>query len=109
MTELKGIVLEAEGKEGQRYLFVGVDGGQVSNDHYPYYEFLFHLPGQDAQPVLVSHHRLFYDVAGFEGMEWWGAWLAFFLLGTAVLVLIVIVRFVIKALERKSSSTKEAA
>ena len=106
--ELTGIVLEAEGKEGQRYLFVGVDGGQVSNDHYPYYEFLFHLLDQDSGPVLLSCNRLFYDVAGLEGMEWSGAWLAFFLLGTVVVVLTVVVLFVINALQRKSSSTEEA-
>ena len=42
--EVQGIALEAEGSKGERYLFVGVTGRQVSNDHYPYYEFLFRMP-----------------------------------------------------------------
>ena len=55
--ELTGIALVAEGRGSQRYLIVGVTGGQVSNDHHPYYEFLFRVPGRGADLKLVSHHR----------------------------------------------------
>jgi len=107
--ELRGIVLEAEGKNGQHLLFVGVDGGQVSNDHYPYYEFLFHLPGQDSEPVLLSYNRLYYDVAGIEGLQWPSAWLIFFVLGTVTLVLVMMVLLVINASGQRSRSARDVA
>ncbi|MGH8002634.1 MAG: hypothetical protein ACREPR_25185 [Brasilonema sp.] len=65
---LEGIIVEAEDREKQRYLFVAVNGKQVSNDHYPYYEFLFLLRGA-SRPQLLSVNRFFYDIAGLEGTE----------------------------------------
>ena len=86
-TELAGIVLEDVGRDGQRYLFVAASGGQVSNDHYPYYEFLFRLPGQGAAPKLLSTRRFYYDVAGIEGAEWPVAFVVFVLVGALLLAL----------------------
>lgn len=65
---LEGIIVEAEDREKQRYLFIAVNGKQVSNDHYPYYEFLFLLNGT-SRPQLLSVNRFFYDIAGLEDME----------------------------------------
>lgn len=39
--ELGGLVTEFQTDNNENYLFAGLIGGQVSNDHYPNYEFLF--------------------------------------------------------------------
>jgi hypothetical protein len=68
--DLRGVVIEAEGADKKSLLFVGVQGGQVSNDHYPYYEFLFSDAGDLKDSKLLSTQRFYFDVAGIEGMEW---------------------------------------
>jgi hypothetical protein len=90
--ELTGIALEAKGREGQRYLFVAATGRQVSNDHYPYYEFLFQEAGQGAAPKLLSHRRLYYDVAGMEGAEWPVVFVILLLFGTLLVALALVIR-----------------
>lgn len=69
-AELDGIAVEATEKDGTRCLFVGMTGGQVSNDHYPNYELYFRedIPKQTWNLVHGQHY--FYDVAGMEGAEW---------------------------------------
>jgi hypothetical protein len=89
--ELAGLVLEAEGRGGRRYLFVAARGRQVSNDHYPYYEFLFRASERGADPRLLSYRRFYYDVAGIEGVEWPVAFAALLLLGALLLALILTV------------------
>ena len=101
---MTGIALVAEGRGSQRYLIVGVTGGQVSNDHHPYYEFLFRLPEQDPDPILLSCRRFFYDVAGYEGLAWWAAWLVLFPAGMVILVLASVVLAIISALKRERPS-----
>jgi hypothetical protein len=68
--ELSGIVVEALEQNGRPLLFVAVRGGEVSNDHHPYYEFLFTTDSPGAPPKLLSSQRFYYDVAGMEGVEW---------------------------------------
>lgn len=67
---LHGVVVEALGKDNQRYVFVGVKGLEVSNDHRPYYEFLFKADKQTSELKLLSCNQFFYDLAGIEGLEW---------------------------------------
>jgi hypothetical protein len=67
---LSGIVVEALDQDGRPLLFVGVCGGEVSNDHHPYYEFLFTTDSLGAPAKLLSSQRFYYDVAGIEGLEW---------------------------------------
>ena len=75
---LQGIVVEAEDKDKRSYLFIAVNGGQISNDHYPYYEFLFELPDKESTPKLIASNRLFYEIAGVEGiLEWYSIWMFF--------------------------------
>jgi hypothetical protein len=101
--ELSGIVLEAEGRNGERYLFAGVTGRQVSNDHYPYYEFLFEAGDRHPVPILLSHNRFFYDVAGMEGAEWHLAFPLFLLVGTFVLALALMVFAVVNGSKYKNT------
>jgi hypothetical protein len=68
--DLRGVVIEAEGDDGGPLLFVGVQGGEVSNDHYPYYEFIYSGRSAGGDPILLSAQRFYFDVAGIEGMEW---------------------------------------
>ena len=79
---LEGIVVEAEDKNQQPYLFIAANGGQVSNDHYPYYEFLFEIPKNESTPKLIANNRFFYEVAGVEGiLEWHFIWMFFIVIG----------------------------
>ncbi|MCJ8280751.1 MAG: hypothetical protein MJK14_12880 [Rivularia sp. ALOHA_DT_140] len=82
---LEGIVVEAEDKNQQPYLFIAVNGGQISNDHYPYYEFLFEIPknaSTSSSPKLIANNRFFYEIAGVEGiLEWHFIWIFFIIIG----------------------------
>ena len=67
---LSGIAVEAVGRDGRPLLFVGARGGEVSNDHHPYYEFLFTTDPTGGVLRLLFYQRFYYDVAGVEGAEW---------------------------------------
>lgn len=66
---LLGVLVEAEAPTGERWLYVAMHGGQVSNDHYPVYRLLFEDTAAGLR--LRSRSLYFYDVAGVEGLEWW--------------------------------------
>ncbi|HEV3165483.1 MAG TPA: hypothetical protein VGZ22_15760, partial [Isosphaeraceae bacterium] len=68
--QLRGVVLEATGADGTPLLFVAVRGGEVSNAHFPYYEFLFANSAASKEPILLSAKRFYFDVSGLEGNEW---------------------------------------
>jgi hypothetical protein len=80
-TRVDGVAVEANDRDGRPLLFVGLRGGQVSNDHYPFYEFLFDREGPDGVPRLIGFQRFYFDVAGFEGLEWPAFLLVFAWLG----------------------------
>lgn len=81
---VSGVVIDATSHSGQRLLFLSLNGPPVSNDHYAYYEMLFTKERGSPEYRYVRGHRFFYDVAGFEGMEWHGMWRLFSLLGILV-------------------------
>lgn len=96
---LSGVVVDTLNPSGNRLVFIGVSGRQLSNDHYPYYEMVF--TGSAGSPALsyVRGQRFFYDVAGIEGGEWYLVWPLFALVGVviafvAVTVVILIWRLV---------------
>lgn len=66
--QLNGIITEFLSVDNTKYIFVGLSGGQVSNDHYPFYEFLF-LKNNN-QFELIKKQRFYTDVAGIEGLEY---------------------------------------
>jgi hypothetical protein len=51
---------------GRRVLIVATHGGQVSNDHYPYYEASFELEPSGGLRLL-EYTKFYYDNAGVEG------------------------------------------
>ena len=102
-TELTGIAVLADAQEGQRFLIVGVTGGEVSNDHHPYYEFLFRLPDGSPDPILLSHRSFYYDVAGYEGLHGPRLWLVIFppaVIALAAVTVVVSVTDVIRVRRR---------
>jgi len=86
--ELGGIAIQGTGHDGQRILFVAVRGREVSNDHYPFYEFLFEEISADGPLKLLSFQRFYYDVAGVEGMEWPAFFMTFAFLGLSPTILV---------------------
>jgi len=66
--QINGIVTEFVTKDKDKYLFAGLSGGQVSNDHYPFYEFLF--IEKDNRYKLIKKQRFYTDIAGIEGLEY---------------------------------------
>lgn len=77
---LRGIVVDAVDPAGTRLVFLGFHGGQVSNDHYPYYEMLFTAPAGSSDLKFVRGQRFFFDIAGIEGAEWYVMGLVFSLM-----------------------------
>jgi hypothetical protein len=62
-----GYVIELVLPSGDTRLLLTAGGPQVSNDHHPYYEFLFRRLGNK---LSLERHRIFYyDIAGIEGMD----------------------------------------
>lgn len=66
--QLTGLVTEFVTHDNYKYIFVGLNGGEVSNDHYSHYEFLF--IEKDNQPILLKQQRFYTDIAGIEGLEY---------------------------------------
>lgn len=87
--QINGIVTEFVTEDNDKYVFAGLSGGQISNDHYPYYEFLFAV--KDNQNELIKKQRFYTDVAGIEGLEYANLAPFFSLLLTAVGVIIEII------------------
>jgi hypothetical protein len=65
---LRGVITEFVTSKNEKYLFAGLDGGEVSNDHYPFYEFLFKEKNQEYK--LIKKQRFYTDIAGAEGFEY---------------------------------------
>lgn len=65
---LRGEIIEFITEDSVKYYYSGLSGGQVANDHFPFYEFLFTEKG--GQIRLEKKNKHFYDVAGIEGLEY---------------------------------------
>lgn len=67
LKQLNGFLTEFITTDSIVYVFACLKGREVSNDHYPYYEFLF--SGTTGQNRLLKEQRIYTDVAGIEGIE----------------------------------------
>jgi hypothetical protein len=83
---LSGVLLELGDETGEPLVFVGVKSGELSNDHYAYYEVVLSVPSGGGDPRVLSATRFFYDIAGIEGAEWRVMWIVFAVLGNAITV-----------------------
>lgn len=104
LGKLNGIVTEFVTKDNVRYIFAGLSGQEVSNDHYPQYEFLFAEKGD--QYKLIKKRRFYIDIAGIEGLEYANIAPFFSLLLTAIGLLGSII--IISTANRISKSTKRS-
>ena len=105
LGKLDGIVTEFVTGDNVKYLFAGLSGREVSNDHYPQYEFLFVEKGD--QYKLIKKQRFYRDIAGIEGLEYANIAPFFSLLLTAIgligSIIIVITNRTIGCVDRKRS------
>ena len=102
---LSGVVIDALSRSGQRLVFVGLTGRQLSNDHYPYYEMAFTGSAESSGLSYIGGQRFFYDVAGIEGAEWHLIWPFLALIGVIAAFVVVTVFMLIW---RLIGRTKEA-
>jgi myo-inositol-1-phosphate synthase len=80
--QINGIITEFITQDNDKYIFAGLSGGEVSNDHYPKYEFLF--AEKNNQYELIKKQRFYTDIAGIEGIEYANISPLFSLLLTAI-------------------------
>jgi hypothetical protein len=79
--ELWGHVAVGRNAQGTEIVVAALNGGEASNDHYPYYEAAFAAsPSGELSPLRIR--RYWFDVAGLEGIAHWLGALAGGLVGT---------------------------
>ncbi len=104
LKQLTGYVTEFITTDSLKYAFACLKGGEVSNDHYPYYEFLF--SDTDGQIRLLKEQRIYTDIAGIEGLEFANVFPYFSMLlticGLILIGLIEILYRLIKSLKRQN-------
>lgn len=66
---LRGTILIGRTASGQQQAFLSIRGGQVENDHYPFYEAIFTIDQQGRTVRYLEGQRFFYEVAGIEGTD----------------------------------------
>ncbi|RZK50063.1 MAG: hypothetical protein EOO87_19475 [Pedobacter sp.] len=104
--ELSGFAAEFLAVDNSKYLLTGLKGRQVSNDHYPYYEFLF--TEIDGQYKLIKKQKFYTDVAGIEGLEYANIAPAFSLLLTVIgLFASLLIEATKKIMKLKNKSQKK--
>jgi hypothetical protein len=86
---LRGVIVDARTRSGSQLVFFSATGQQVSNDHYPCYEMVFERHPQSGQMTYIRGQRFFFDVAGIEGLEWFGIWFTLSLPGVMLALPIV--------------------
>lgn len=65
---VNGEIVEFMTEDSLRFIYAGLNGGQVENDHYPFYEFLFSI--NNGTVKLKKTNKFFTDIAGIEGIEY---------------------------------------
>ena len=108
--KLAGVALRAENEEREKYLFIALRGGQESNDHHPYYEFLFRENEMGLPTELVSCTRFYYDVAGIEGLGVTGIFIMFAPMALGGLLVFGFMGMVVAfAIAKRRASTAESS
>ena len=105
LGELSGVITKFQADDSAIYIFTGLKGRQISNDHYPFYEFLF--LEKNGNCLLIKKQKFYTDFAGIEGLEYANIAPLFSLLLTLVGVLsgtiILIVNRIIKKIRSKGA------
>lgn len=87
----QGIVIDTVNQSGTRVVFLGFSGRELSNDHYPYYELQFLESKESHNLSYVKGQKFYYDVAGIEGVEWYGFYPAFLIIGIIGIFVVIII------------------
>ena len=80
--ELWGHVAIGRDARGSELIVASLWGGEVSNDHHPYYEVAFESPPRGALQILAMR-QYWFDFAGLEGIAHWLAAFAGLIVGVA--------------------------
>lgn len=88
-SKRSGVAVQALDKSGSPFLFIGLRGGQISNDHYPFYEILLRGNKDSTEFNLIRSQVFYFDVAGMEGTEWPVIWLYIVIPGIVIGLLVV--------------------
>lgn len=103
--QMSGVAVRALDKSGSPFLFIGLRGGQESNDHYPFYEMLFRGNNDSSEFHLIRSQVFYFDVAGMEGWEWPAIWLYIAIPGIVLgLLIFVIARSLWRLFKRNAQS-----
>lgn len=102
-TQFIGILIEFLSFDKSKYIYAGLQGGQVSNDHYPFYEFLFEEKNNRIE--LIKKQKFYTDFAGIEGFEYANIAPFFSLLLTIIGTLSVLIIYTINRLLNKSNNS----
>jgi hypothetical protein len=97
---LDGYAIELKGRHQEPMIAMFLHGGEVSNDHYPYYEFVLNVGHEP--PALVSAVRFFRDNAGIEGFEWPQMWLVFGSIAFAAVIPVALVTMLVLRLRERA-------
>ena len=65
--QLSGFITEFITKDDEKYVFTGLSGTNVANDHYSKYEILFNA--ENGEYKLLKKQRFYVDIAGLESIE----------------------------------------
>lgn len=102
---LRGVIV-GDLADGLRVVVIAAQGGEVSNDHYPYYELAFGASHAGDRLAYLNGQRFFYDVAGVEGLEWYAMWL---ILGPPALLVATIAWLILEAVRRARRTSRPSA
>ena len=84
---LEGLIVVGSTATGEHLALVSLTSGrQVSNDHYPYYELVFEIDPVTNELTFQQGQQFFFDIAGFEGFEWYSFWWMYGLLGLMIVL-----------------------
>lgn len=104
--KLNGIITEFMSNNNETFYFASLNGGQVSNDHWPNYEFL--LKETNDNIILLKKQRFYTDVAGIEGLEFANLYPILFGLFSQIILIIIsslsLVKLVLMKFGQKSTS-----
>lgn len=104
-SKRSGVAVQALDKSGSPFLFIGLRGGQISNDHCPFYEILLRGNKDSSEFNLIRSQVFYFDVAGMEGTEWPVIWLYIVIPGIVIGLLIVgILRLLWNCINKRPST-----
>lgn len=91
-NNVRGLIIEAQDSAGEKYVLVAFGTGQIANDRYPVYEFIFHRTPDNTLDLRVSQ-RFYYDIAGIEGLSAGIVFLVFAILSFFITLIILIIYY----------------